>query len=194
MENIEDLAKISKTVDTQLKELETFVARRFDELSMEVNATSQLVDMAEDGLKRHFLDILEVLSAINFHGEGSSPANTGVELEAVVQITEDAANNIMDAADRIVSNLDINDDWKDDNVRAKAIESINNDIQNIMMACNFQDLTGQRIRKAIENLQGVEKRLSETLQKLGLDTTQVKKSPELSSGSSQGDIDDMFGN
>ena len=192
-ENIDELNSVASSVDKQLKKLETFVARRFDELSMEVNATSQLVDMAEEGLRRHFLEILEILKAINFHGEGSSPANTGVELEAVVQITEQAANTIMDAADKIVSTLDINDDWKDDAVRKKAIEVINQNIQDIMMACNFQDLTGQRIRKAVENLENVEKRLNETLQKLGLDTSGIPKSPDLSPGTSQGDIDEMFG-
>lgn len=192
-DNIDELNSVASSVDKQLKKLETFVARRFDELSMEVNATSQLVDMAEEGLRRHFLEILEILKAINFHGEGSSPANTGVELEAVVQITEQAANTIMDAADKIVSTLDINDDWKDDSVRKKAIEVINQNIQDIMMACNFQDLTGQRIRKAVENLENVEKRLSETLQKLGLDTSGIPKSLDLAPGTSQGDIDEMFG-
>lgn len=192
-ENIDDLNHVATHVSSQLKQLETFVARRFDELSMEVNATSQLVDMAEEGLRRHFLEILEILKAINFHGEGSSPANTGVELEAVVQITETAANNIMDAADRIVSCLNAGDDWRDETSRKKTIETINQNIQDIMMSCNFQDLTGQRIRKAIENLQNVETRLNETLQKLGLDTSAVGKSPDLAPGSTQGDIDELFG-
>lgn len=192
-EDIGDLNNVATHVSSQLKQLETFVARRFDELSMEVNATSQLVDMAEEGLRRHFLEILEILKAINFHGEGSSPANTGVELEAVVQITETAANNIMDAADRIVSCLNADDSWQDEARRQKAIDTINQNIQDIMMSCNFQDLTGQRIRKAIENLQNVETRLNETLQKLGLDTSGVGKSPDLAPGSSQGDIDELFG-
>lgn len=192
-ENIDDLNNVATHVSSQLKQLETFVARRFDELSMEVNATSQLVDMAEEGLRRHFLEILEILKAINFHGEGSSPANTGVELEAVVQITETAANNIMDAADRIVTCLNTDNNWQEESARRKAIDAINQNIQDIMMSCNFQDLTGQRIRKAIENLQNVETRLNETLQKLGLDTSGVGKSPDLAPGSSQGDIDELFG-
>ena len=192
-ENIDSLNNVAGNVNAQLKKLETFVARRFDELSMEVNATSQLMDMAEEGLRRHFLEILEILKAINFHGEGSSPANTGVELEAVVHITEQAANSIMDAADKIVSTLNVDDDWKDDSTRKKAIDNINQNIQDIIIACNFQDLTGQRIRKAIENLENVEKRLNETLQKLGLDTSGVGKSPDLTPGSSQGDIDELFG-
>lgn len=191
--NVDNLNNVAHNVNAQLKKLETFVARRFDELSMEVNATSQLVDMAEEGLRRHFLEILEILKAINFHGEGSSPANTGVELEAVVQITENAANNIMDAADRIVSCLDANANWQDDTARKRAVEAINQNIQDIMISCNFQDLTGQRIRKAIENLQSVETRLSETLQKLGLDTDAVTKSPDIAAGATQGDVDKLFG-
>ncbi|MBI4030706.1 MAG: hypothetical protein HY370_03435 [Proteobacteria bacterium] len=195
-ENVSDLSNVVEGVNEKLLKLETFVARRFDELSMEVNATSQLVDMAEEGLRRHFMEILEVLKAINFHGEGSSPANAGVELDAVVKITEEAANQILDSADNIVNLLGEGKNWTDEKTRDETIAKINDRIQLIMTACSFQDLTGQKIRTTIANLKLVEERLSTTLAKLGINITEselakVEKSVE--AGSSQDDIDALFG-
>jgi hypothetical protein len=35
----------------QLGSMESFIRRRFDEISMEINATSQQIDMNEDGIR-----------------------------------------------------------------------------------------------------------------------------------------------
>ena len=72
------------------------MARRFDEISMEINATSQQIDMNEDGMGKRFSEILEILGAINYLGKGESAANTGVELQSVISDTENAANTILD--------------------------------------------------------------------------------------------------
>jgi len=195
-DNVRDLGNVVDGVNEKLLKLETFVARRFDELSMEVNATSQLVDMAEEGLRKHFMEILEVLKAINFHGEGSSPANAGVELDSVVKITEEAATQILDSADAVINLLGEEKNWADEKARNDTISKINERVQSIMTACSFQDLTGQKIRTTIANLKLVEERLSTTLAKLGINMTEselakVEKSVE--AGSSQDDIDALFG-
>lgn len=182
------------TVDAltqKLAAMETFIARRFDEISMEINATSQQVDMAEDGITRRFSEILEILGAISYHGDGHSPANSGVELEAVIEDTEQAANTILDAADRISSYLDEEHNWSDLTERDAIKDKINTDIQEILMACTFQDLTGQRIRNTLDNLQQIETRLSSTFERLGIkvnvDKSHVKE--KVGKASSQGDID-----
>jgi vacuolar-type H+-ATPase subunit I/STV1 len=90
-----------KDVHQSIEELRTFVARRFDEISMEINATSQLLDMAEEDASKRFGEIFETMQAISHKGDGLTPANSGVELEAVVAETEQAANTIMDAVDII---------------------------------------------------------------------------------------------
>lgn len=195
-ENVKDLSNVVEGVNEKLLKLETFVARRFDELSMEVNATSQLVDMAEEGLRRHFMEILEVLKAINFHGEGSSPANAGVELDAVVKITEEAATQILDSADAVINLLGEEKSWVDEKARDNTIAMINERVQSIMTACSFQDLTGQKIRTTIANLKLVEERLSTTLAKLGISMTEsdlAKVEKSVKAGSSQDDIDALFG-
>lgn len=178
----------------KLDNLETFLRRRLDELSMEINATSQLVGMAEDGMKDHFSDIFGLLNAISYHGAGDTPANTGVELDAIVEITERAANRILDAADRIADKLNlVHDSSKNDNEKG-ILEEMNDDIQEILMACTFQDLTGQRVRKTIENLKMVEDRLGNTLHRLGIDVDEkvVKEEMVKPAAASQDDIDALF--
>ncbi len=163
----EDVLSAIKELSNRFDTFETFAKRRFYEISMEVNATSQLMDMAEEGISSRFSEILDLLGAISFHGDGQTAANAGVELDAVISITENAANRILDAADRIATKLE-ESNLIIDTKTAQTAASISEDINEILMACTFQDLTGQRIRTTIENLKAVEDRLSSTLDRIGL--------------------------
>lgn len=163
----EELLQAIKILSDRFDTFETFTKRRFDEISMEVNATSQLMGMAEEGMTNRFTEILDVLGAISFHGDGQTAANAGVELDAVISITEQAANRILDAADRIATKLE-ESNLVDKIEDGEAAASIHEDINEILMACTFQDLTGQRIRNTIENLKTVEERLSRTLNRIGI--------------------------
>lgn len=196
--SIESIMLLVGSMKEQLDSMEKFVRRRFDEISMEINATSQQLDMAEEGLTGRFAEILNALAAINFRGDGSTAANTGVELEAVIRTTEDAANQIMDAADRISQRIGANGNLNDEELRAKFLDETRGDIESILLACSFQDLTGQRIRKILESIQTIEDHISSTLGKLGIEMEPdalaggVRDSSE-NHASSQSDIDALFG-
>ncbi len=180
-------------LSSQLEIIETFVSRRFDEISMEINATSQQVDMAEEGIVSKFSDVLEVLKAISFSGDGKTPANAGVELDAVVDITENATNTILDASSR-VTDLINNDqvDWTDEKKRNNEIANINACMDEITMACSFQDITGQRIRTTLDNLREIEERLNGALTKMGIVVETKDPVTESIVTSSQDDIDSLF--
>lgn len=184
------------TLQSKLEVMERFVSRRFDEISMEINATSQQLDMAEEGMVGKIVEVMQVLSAISYSGDGSSAANTGVELESVIETTEKAANQILDAADRIANRLHTEGKWDEPWARDKLLEETKSDIQDILMACTFQDLTGQRIRKTLENLQMIEGRLSSTLEKFGVnikpETNEVVRDSIDNHAKSQADIDALF--
>ena len=186
------------TVEQRLDDLERFIARRFDEISMEIEATSQLMEMAEEDAGKRFTDMLAMLNAISFTGDGSSPANSGAELEAVVKETEKAANTIMDAADNIKTVLEQYDDELSSDMRlATMSETIFTNVQNILMACEFQDLVSQRVTTSLKNIRDIEERLSKTLEKFGVDTSQAREtaissSPAASDVASQDDIDALF--
>jgi chemotaxis protein CheZ len=178
-------------VAQQLNLIEQFIARRFDEISMEINATSQQVDMAEEGIGRRFGEILEVLKAVSYSGDGTTAANAGVELDAVVEMTEQAANRILDAADRITTRIHA---AKEGGQTSDALDDIDKDVEEIFMACSFQDITGQRIRNTLANLKLVEERLSTALDKMGIkvDARAEDHAALKNKLSSQGDIDSFF--
>lgn len=203
----EELSALQQVRDlkSQIDTLEHFIARRFDELSMEVNATSQLVGMAEEGIDKKFADVFDTLSAISWYEDGKTPANTGVELEAIVQATEQAANTILDSVDRIGDKLSEGTNWEDPHSRASFISGIDADLQEIVMACSFQDLTSQRVRKTLESIKDVEEKLQSTLEKFGVqlpktqdqaaeDHTEAQAKPTGIDVQTmdQGDIDSLF--
>ena len=184
-----------KALKAQLSTLETYLARRFAELSMEINATSQQLDMAEEGIGRRFGEVLQTLGSISYSGDGSSPANAGVELDAVIETTEKAANTILDAAEKIVYTLgDGKIDWDNAPARQEALSDIGHNVQDILVACSFQDLTGQRIRKTLESIKNIEEDLVTTFGELGVDITRGKTDyePKADAHASQDDIDALF--
>ena len=182
------------SVASQLQMIEKFIARRFDEISMEINATSQQVDMAESGIANRFGEILGVLKAVSYHGDGSTAANTGVELDAVVETTEMAANRIMDAAERINEHLTSARAAKDEAARTDALNAIEADVQEIFLACSFQDITSQRINKTLDNLRDIEDRLGTALDNMGIkiDVAADQQDGIKDKRSTQDDIDSLF--
>lgn len=188
-----------KSAEQKLEDLERFIARRFDEISMEIEATSQLIEMGEEDAQRRFGDMLGAMHAITFSGDGKTSANSGAELESVIKETEDAATRIMDATDRIARRLE-------DDV-PELIGQYDPDIQEIMLACSFQDLVSQRVSMALQSIRHVEERMKSTLEKFGIkiETEQSKidtSSPHSSAkknddfipdtAQSQDDIDALF--
>jgi chemotaxis protein CheZ len=130
-------------------ELQHFVDRRIAELSAELHASVQLADMTEERISRELAQVQEKIASL-VAVPTASTRNSGVELEAVVLATEAAANTIMEAAEAI-------QDWIINGERdPDAIETLAGKVNSIFEACSFQDVTGQRIRRAIQHLQQVE--------------------------------------
>ena len=183
-------------MEDKVDALKTFIARRFDEISMEIEATSQLMDMAQDGMVERFGGVLSALKAVTFSGDGSTPHNVGMELDAVVRTTEEAATKIMDAADQVSKLADDQSiDWADDMQREATLDAIRIQADSIVMACAFQDITGQRIRMTLERIAEAQEALSSTLGALGVDVkkaTNDAKADDFAPTNSQSDIDALF--
>jgi len=146
-------AAIRHSVTPLFEEMRRFVDRRIAELSVEVHGATQLLGFSEDNLSDQLTKLHhQVAQMVSIPSDATR--NSGLELEAVVQTTEAAANQIMEAAEAI-----------SDCVRAAipdkaAMTAISAKIDAIFEACSFQDLTGQRVRRAIEHLQHVESALT----------------------------------
>jgi len=194
---MQSMMLIIQSMKEQMDGMERLFKRRFDEISMEINATSQQLGMTEDGLENRFSEILSSMSAISFSGTGMTAANTGVELQAVIADTEEAANKIIDAAERISTRINDVGQLRDETTKNAFLSALQNDVQDILMACSFQDLAGQRIRKTVESLQSIEDKINSTMDELGIEV----KSDPLAGGvrdstenhaHSQADIDALF--
>jgi chemotaxis protein CheZ len=145
---------VCATIRTEIGALRTFVDRRIAELSAEVHATSDLMDFSENNLSGQLKGIREQIANVVAMPTAAT-RNSGLELEAVVQATEAAANRIMEAAEAI-------GDWLRDGKHDPAsMDVVNEKVNAIFEACSFQDVTGQRIRRAIQHLQQVETMLTD---------------------------------
>jgi chemotaxis protein CheZ len=134
------------------EDLRRFVDRRIAELSVEVHGATQLLGFSETNLSSQLGRLHDQVGRM-LGAPGEASRNSGIELEAVVQTTEAAANQIMEAAEAIGECVRIAVPDK------AAMAAISAKIDAIFEACAFQDLTGQRVRRAIEHLQHVESAL-----------------------------------
>ncbi|EHM03294.1 hypothetical protein HMPREF9946_00256 [Acetobacteraceae bacterium AT-5844] len=147
-------AALAAEMAPMFQEMRSFVDRRIAELSAEVSATSDMADMAEENLSRQLSQVHEQIAQLVAIPMASS-RNSGLELEAVVHATEAAANTIMEATEAIQSWIISGE--KD----AASIQALSARVNSIFEACSFQDITGQRIRRAIQHLQQVEDMLAQ---------------------------------
>ena len=189
---------VSNTIKAEIGELRSFVDRRIAELSMEIHATADLLDFSENNLSGQLSSLRDQIASV-VAMPAAATRNSGLELEAVVQATEAAANRIMEAAEAI-------GDWlREGKSDPAAMEVVNEKVNAIFEACTFQDVTGQRIRRAIQHLQHVETMLTDIVpggeSKQRLDGVVVSAPFVPSSGTAaeanpdllQDAIDSMFG-
>lgn len=143
-------------VAAELAALRQFIDRRFAEVSAELHATVQIMDYGEANLSGQLARIHEQIAGLVAIPVATT-RNSGVELETVVQATEAAANTILEAAEAI-------QDWIEGGARDSAtVRALSERVNSIFEACSFQDVTSQRIRRAIQHLQQVETALQSML-------------------------------
>ena len=141
-------AALRTELEPRLAALRGFMDRRIAELSAEVHASVELAGLGDAriaGDLARMQDQIAQLVAV----PAAATRNSGLELEAVVQVMEDAANTILGAAEAI-------GDWMAGGRDAAGAPAILGRVNAIFEACAFQDLASQRIRRAIQHLQQVE--------------------------------------
>jgi chemotaxis protein CheZ len=176
---------ITAAIRAEMGDLRSFVDRRIAELSAEIHATVDLMDFSETNLSGQLKGIKEQITGL-IAMPAAATHNSGLELEAVVQATEAAANRIMEAAEAI-------SDWlRDGSADPVSVQAVNEKVNAIFEACSFQDVTGQRIRRAIQHLQQVETMLTDIVPEGGeafAAAAAAEDNPDLL----QDAVDSMFG-
>ena len=131
------------------------------------------------------------------------------ELDAIVAATENATDTILEGAEKIDGLAQQLQAQAGDSFVGVVAEDLREVVVSIFEACNFQDITGQRISKVVRTLQFVEERVNRMIEIWGQDTFQdLAAPPEVKSddekallngpalenqGVSQADIDKLFG-
>lgn len=172
-------AAVEATLGPRMDELRRFLDRRVAELSAELHATQELAELGENNLAMQIAAIHRQIADMTAPPTAAT-RNSGTELEAVVVATENAANRIMEAAEAIA-------DWIDKGERDPA--ALRARVNTIFEACSFQDLTGQRLRRAIEHLQQVEGMLDRLAAKVPLPEDAVLPERVTSTGGTGHDVD-----
>jgi chemotaxis protein CheZ len=119
-ESVQGLRQEILALHKDCKDLATYIT----------NARSEITDIRPDDIKQDKLP------------------RAGKELDAIVQATESATNQIMTAAEKIMS------------ARVTEADVVNDACMEIFEACSFQDITGQRISKVVNTLEYIESYLT----------------------------------
>lgn len=131
------------------------------------------------------------------------------ELDAIVASTESATQRILHANEEIEKLVrEIANFHADDTDVTERSEAIANHIIEVLEACNFQDITGQRIQKVVSTLRFIEERILALINIWGVEAftdlpvpdadaeltedEQLMNGPQISGGITQDEIDKLF--
>ena len=131
------------------------------------------------------------------------------ELDAIVAATESATETILNANEQIENLVrEITNFHAEDPDVAIRSEAIANHVIEILEACNFQDITGQRIQKVVKTLRFIEERILALISIWGVEAftdlpvpdpddgtnedEQLMNGPQISGGITQDEIDKLF--
>lgn len=127
------------------------------------------------------------------------------ELDAIVHATERATSDILNGAERI---MELAQRVKKVEGMADEAEQLDVEATNILMACGFQDITGQRISKVVSTLRYLEERVDAMIRIWGLEGVKsdeivtaerdhrpdahLMNGPSLSGGVDQSEVDNLL--
>ena len=144
-------------------------------LAVEKLHTAVMENQNKSSSEHARMDILEMAKAISktrseiasmrADGDNDHMSVATGEMDAIVQSTEKATNDILHAAEKIQEVA-----WRlrEAGTEEAVCEEIDNNATEIYMACSFQDITGQRTTKVVRVLQYLEARINSMIEIWGL--------------------------
>jgi chemotaxis protein CheZ len=154
------------------------VLRRLDELRALIQPSQAMVANIAEAYRREVEEVIKLKDemhaiqqaiaetkrhVVSFHAFSSRTVtvnHAAGELGAVVMDTEGATNSILAAAERIEMLAGVIQSEKTKDAMKVRAGEIASHVMSIYEACNFQDLTGQRITRVCETLGFVEERVN----------------------------------
>ncbi len=138
----EIVESLLRTMDGDLTAMDLHVYRELEELAHFIrHARDEIAAIQPTEIREHHI-----------------PTATD-ELDAIVNATEDATGTILDAAEQL--------EQVSQTLDAPARDQLSDVVTRIYEACNFQDITGQRITKVVKTLQHIEEALDKLVGAFG---------------------------
>jgi chemotaxis protein CheZ len=124
-------------------------------------------------MARRIADTRNQLVAMRAEESTDSPIGRAAgELEHIVQATESATSNILGAAEEI---QEIAWTLREGGFAVETCEAIDARATNIYLACSFQDITAQRIRKVIDAMAFLEDRITQMIDIWGFSAEEMAR-------------------
>ncbi|RAI04245.1 hypothetical protein DLJ53_07325 [Acuticoccus sediminis] len=154
-----ETSPMTHQVETILKELHSSRGQAGGASEQKVDNAIALWSGVDDIQKRIDVTKTEIGALYARNSGDQSNARAAEELRAVVHGTEMATDTILAAAETIDTLIPrimdaVGEDLKD------SVQSMSDSVIQIFEACNFQDITGQRISKVVDSLQFIEERIA----------------------------------
>ena len=122
------------------------------------------------GLFRYLERVREEIAAISRPAdEDFQFESMGEQLDAIVKATEKATNTIMEATEKSIAAVDELRKTVSDPAQIALLDEIVGDGNDILEACSFQDITGQRVSKVVKSVTYVEERVNALIEVWGKD-------------------------
>ena len=112
------------------------------------------------------------------------------ELDAVVASTEQATTDILDAVELVEAQVRNIKSHVSDAYVTGLVDDILEKLINVLEACNFQDITGQRITKVVNTLKFVEERVTSMIKIWGEDSVREAAEAAVLFGGHRPDAED----
>ena len=157
--------------DTLLKaidKLEKSIVRERAPATVMERVKMDLADMAA-AIEKTKIEIAQIKHEDNEGAERFERAS--IELDAIVSQTESATGDILGAAEKIQEYA-----WtlREQGADEEKCNELDAEATNIYMACSFQDLTGQRIKKIVDAMRYVESRINSMIDIWGFESDGVQ--------------------
>jgi chemotaxis protein CheZ len=159
LEVVTEIRAVRSLIEGRAQEAQRLL-EKFQAQIGEMQKLKPEIDMIEDAICR----TKQELATIHVTGfNGPEMARVANELDAVVEDTEQATQAILGAVEEIGQNANALAAALSSEADQQSARAIQDKVVRIFEACNFQDLTGQRITKVVATLKFIEDHIQRML-------------------------------
>lgn len=170
---LNEFSRRNRSADTQML-LEAITKLEATMLAPRDNA-------GQDHIRQELIEMSEAISrtraeiaAITASNDDNRLVSATEELDAIVEATEKATSDILEAAEDVQETA-----WvlREQGVDDAACDKLDGLATEIYTACSFQDITGQRTSKVVAVLRYLEEHVNSLVDAWGLDDVEVRHNP-----------------